>query len=159
MVLNPSNINLLVSHCISTYYFSIIDIHVYVYSSLFLLLYLYFCDLLQETGERCSDIYLFVTSCFCIQYIMLVRAICVEWGIIINYYDSRLCIHFIIYFALNEWQVCNDTIHETKEKTEREEWRTHLPGKTVDVPNVWSTSSAGWSLDIIWQYFKKTYGT
>ena len=32
-------------------------------------------------------------------------------------------IRLLIYFALNEWQVRNDTLHEKKEKTAREERR------------------------------------
>ena len=35
-------------------------------------------------------------------------------------------IQLIIYFALNEWQVRNDTLHEKKEKIAREERRNHL---------------------------------
>ena len=35
-------------------------------------------------------------------------------------------IRLLIYFALNEWQVCNDHLHEKKEKTEREIRRTQL---------------------------------
>ena len=35
-------------------------------------------------------------------------------------------IRLIIYFALNEWQVRNDHLHEKKEKTAREVRRTQL---------------------------------
>ena len=39
-------------------------------------------------------------------------------------------IRLLIYFALNEWQVRNDTLHEKKEKTAIEERRTQLKEMT-----------------------------
>lgn len=90
-----------------------------------MLLYLYFCDLLRETGERCSDHNFFILhpvhnassggqsawSEGSLLIIMIVDCVSSR-GPMVSYTSF---IHLIIYFALNEWQVCNDTIHETKE--------------------------------------------
>ena len=45
------------------------------------------------------------------------------------WWTTRL-IRLVIYFALNEWQVRNDHLHEKKEKTEREVRRTQLKEMT-----------------------------
>ena len=45
------------------------------------------------------------------------------------WWTTRL-IRLIIYFALNEWQVQNDHLHEKKEQTEREVQRTRLKEMT-----------------------------
>ena len=68
------------------------------------------------------------------------------------WWTARL-IRLIIYFALNEWQVRNDTLHETKDKTAREATRNRLKMIATKMYDIHEQADH----PVLRRYFKRPY--